>query len=185
MKKTKILSLLAVSTLALLLSGPAAFAVPFSVGGLSASGTYNTYWESTSDDPAGSGLYKAEFKEGEIDDLKEEGATTSFHTAWGNLDDDDEPFKATITWTAGLNFSLTDIFMKAGQLKWYAFDVSGFDSSLYDSIELFHPGSRFAISHVKLIGELETPSVPDSASTLGLLGAALVLVGIVARRRKA
>lgn len=116
----------------------------------------------------------------------EEGSTAAknaFSTAISN-----NGMTATVSWLAGTLVDFTKIYLKGGPNHvWW--DVSAVDWSLYTcfsvtNTSLLNNGGQVAqISHVRVDGSMT--QVPDSSSTLALLGVGLAALGLVARRRTA
>lgn len=102
-------------------------------------------------------------------------------------------------WTVEIVFNgaqpvLTSAFVKAGNnyLLWDAADLAAFNAGTFTSITLVQNGlfnpphnSYLGISHAGFTGSApaSTTSVPDGGVTAMMLGAAIVALGLVARRR--
>ncbi len=160
---------------ALLASSLQAFAVAFTVGG---SSSFDSTWASG----AWSGKGSDDFYKQNFGDAEEGPQADLFSTEWGNFKKGGDALLAIITWSPGTVFDLSSLWLKAGKSTWFATNVAAFDATVHTSIRLYAP-AKYGISNVGMHGTITT--VPDTSSTVALLGLGLGVLGLVARRRKA
>ncbi len=98
----------------------------------------------------------------------------------------EDAVNGSVSWNlTGSGFQLSYVLLKSGQANYTLYEVSLDQVITSGGWDPIANNVRNGISHVTFFGVPGTTRVPDSASTLLLIGLGLASVGFVARRRKA
>ena len=122
-------------------------------------------------------LYKQDFGGGES------GSYADFYTtSFGDLDEDNEPHSALITWDGPDYIICPECYLvvKDGDEPQYLFNLATWNGQDVLDLQGFYP-NKGAISHVAIFGKSVPVQVPEPG-TLGLLG--LGILGMLTIRRK-